>query len=207
MSVRSFRTSSIRTGEKRSKFWDQSAVVLNPAFDSIASANGTGAGTVTFSNIPQTYQHLQLRLLIRSDNAFSSVSVPVMRFNNSSTSSTYRTHRLYGDGVSAIAEAPAQAQSQFNDLLAGTSAEAAANIMGVAIIDIHDYANTSKNTTVRVFTGHSLNSTETTWERVQLASGVWLNTSAVTEINLIMDQAAGWGSQSRLSLYGIKAAA
>jgi len=69
------------------------------------------------------------------------------------------------------------------------------------IIDILDYTNTSKNTTVRGFAGI----TGTTTPKIELKSGAWLNTSAVSSVTLFRS-GLPFVSGSRFSLYGIKGA-
>jgi hypothetical protein len=62
MGIRNLSTASISTGTKRSKFWDQSAVVVTNDFELIATAVPTsnGQSEVIFSSIPSTYTHLFL---------------------------------------------------------------------------------------------------------------------------------------------------
>jgi len=61
-------------------------VIMPGSYESIASASGTGSsGTITFSSIPSTYTHLQIRGIGR--NSYPSTQVNV-RFN-SDTGSNY----------------------------------------------------------------------------------------------------------------------
>ena len=92
MAIRKLSNSSIITGTKSSKFWDQET--FPGYFESIATINGTGAsGTLTFSSIPSTYAHLQIRGILRSDGAGTGGVFPNMRFNND-TSSNYSRHNM-----------------------------------------------------------------------------------------------------------------
>ena len=56
--------------------------------------------TVTFSNIPQTYTHLQLRSIARGTATGTSGVDLYLTFNNNTTG--YNGHQLYGDGASAF---------------------------------------------------------------------------------------------------------
>jgi hypothetical protein len=67
------------------------------------------------------------------------------------------------------------------------------------IIDIHDYASTTKNKTTRMFGGIDKNGSG----EVSLFSGLWRNTSAITSINIYMSS-GNWTTDSTFSLYGIK---
>jgi hypothetical protein len=66
-------------------------------------------------------------------------------------------------------------------------------------MDILDYGVTTKNTTMRALNGgHEYN-----W--IALASGVWMNTAAVTSITFNMPlTSANFVSGTRFSLYGIR---
>ena len=174
------------------------------AFESIASATGTGSsGTITFSSIPATYQHLQIRCLIRCDEAANAYRDLRIRLNGD-TGTTYNAHLLYGDGTAVTATERATANT-YTYITAGLDAYprdlVTANVMGVAIIDIHDYASTSKNKTTRHFVGVDANGAG----RVQLSSGLWRSTSAVTSVSII-SEAGNWTTASQFALYGIKGA-
>jgi hypothetical protein len=169
-------------------------------FQSIATANGTGAsGTITFSSIPSTYTHLQLRMLTRDSFVTTGVDYVKLRFN-SDTGTNYARHVLSGDGATATATGGITLD---NILLYGHPLGSnAANIMGSYIVDVTDYANTSKNKTVRSFSGCDLNGSG----NVYLTSGLWLNTNAISTITI---DAGGifFTTSSTFALYGIKAAA
>ena len=69
----------------------------------------------------------------------------------------------------------------------------------MSIIDIIDYASTTKNKTVRAFFGLDLNGSGS----VTLGSGLWMNTNAITDIN-INAAADPMAAGSTFALYGIK---
>lgn len=169
------------------------------AFDSIATSTGTGSsGTITFSSIPGTYQHLQLRCVMRNDNGADTGMGNITIQFNSDTGSNYTRHYIRGDGASVTVDGRAsQSSAQSAQSVAGGGTTS--NIMGVSIIDIHDYANTSKNKTVRYFDGVDLNGSG----RIGLGSGLWMSTSAITSITLTLNS-SNFTTTSRISLYGIK---
>jgi hypothetical protein len=165
------------------------------AFESIASATGTGSSnTITFSSIPSTYQSLQVRVLGRSTGGTDNV---VMTLQYNSTAMT-RGHWLRGDGSTASAGA-----NNFPIYLPANNVTA--NVMGVAIIDIHDYASTTRNKTARYFGGWDGNNVYTTNEMVQLSSTFLDNTAAVSSISLVLTTGS-WSTNSTIALYGIKGA-
>jgi len=68
------------------------------AFESIASASGTGSsGTITFSSIPSTYQHLQIRGTADSSGAGTQQDLFITL--NGVTSASYTWHQVRATGV------------------------------------------------------------------------------------------------------------
>lgn len=170
------------------------------AFESIASATGTGSsGTITFSSIPSTYKHLQIRWNARID---TNVTTQNLRMQvNADTGSNYAIHWLYGDG--STADVTGSASATFMHILAGTAgASATANIMGVGILDILDYSSTTKNKTVKINPGTDLNGSG---GYVSVCSGLWISTSAITSISLY-PPSGNFTTASTFALYGIKGA-
>lgn len=171
------------------------------SYESIASASGTGSSaTITFSSIPSTYQHLQIRGIARNTNASNRADLGIRL--NGDTGSNYAQHNLYGNGSSASAGSNTGGTSAFVGWT--TAANATADIMGAAIIDILDYNSTTKNKTIRAFVGEDLNSA-TTDATVWLASGLWLNTNAITSLSLYA-AFGNFNTQTTFALYGIKGA-
>jgi hypothetical protein len=122
----------------------------------------------------------------------------LMNFN-SDTGNNYSDHMLYGDGSSVTA----LNYASFPGILINrwSNAAFAANIFGVGVADILDYANTNKNKTVRTLAGWDSNGAG----RIVLNSGAWLNTNAVTSITLTFSNGNS-AQYSSFALYGIKVA-
>jgi hypothetical protein len=79
-----------------------------------------------------------------------------------------------------------------------------ASTFGASIISIQDYASTTRNKTVRGFSGSEANTASANFY-VVLNSGLWLNTSAITSITMLPGQTA-FKAGSTFALYGIKGA-
>jgi hypothetical protein len=171
------------------------------AYDSIATTTVGSGGTasVTFSSISQTYTHLQIRWLMRSNRATGFNDALRVRFN-SDTGSNYSNHLLYGDGTGAYADAGTNTTSM--PLGYGSSNNNIASSFGAGVIDILDYANTSKYTTGRGLTGLSTNGAGD--ETIGLASGSWRNLNAVTSITIFPGTGTLFNEYSSFALYGIK---
>jgi len=161
-----------------------------------------GAANVTFSSIPSTYTHLQIRWISRDSAADTGVQNVVASFNSDTTYTNYRTHYITGDGSSASA-GDLQLSGLYASAGLNVSNNATANIFGVGIIDILDYKNTNKYKTVRTLTGIDLNGSG---GQVRLASSLWMNTAAISNIVLNVRSSGNFTQYSQFALYGIKGA-
>jgi hypothetical protein len=155
------------------------------------------ASSVSFTNIPNTYKHLQIRVLGR--NTSTNSYALMMRFN-SDTASNYSSHRLDGNGTSASAVADSSVSAMYSNLMLPLSS-AGANTFGAGIFDILDYADTNKYKTIRTLFGFDNNGSG----QVGLGSGSWRSTSAVTSVQLV-PQNDSLAANSTFALYGIKGA-
>lgn len=200
MAVTKISNSGIKTGVLK---YD-SMLAGNAAYDPAATwliqrIAGTGsAGTITFSNIPSTYQHLQIRCLIRDTSGGTTTSPIAIRLNSDSNTANYAQHNLYGNGTSAVAVGNTNTDLYVGDW--SVNGSATASTAGVGIIDIHDYTSTTKNKTVRTFGGANNNSTSTSF-RVNLGSGLWINTNAVTSVSIV-NLFSNFSTSSTFALYG-----
>jgi hypothetical protein len=170
-------------------------------YESIATTTvgAGGTGTITFSSIPSTYTHLQIRGIVRA-NTGGSVGTDglVMRFNSDSGSNYTSSHVLYGTGATAAAGASATSQtSGFVVNFPGSGATSSS--FGVVVADVLDYANTNKYKTVRGLGGYDGNDTNGI---VTLRSFAWMSTSAVNTITL--SYYLDFAQYSSFALYGIK---
>jgi hypothetical protein len=174
----------------------------NPAFspssyESIASATGTGSsGTITFSSIPATYKHLQIRLIARSSESAAQTNYEMQI--NGDTGSNYARHNLRAVGAS-VASSGVASQTSIA-VCAMAAANSPANTVSPKIIDIVDYASTTKYKTVRIVEGQ-VNATY--GGQVHYRSGLWQNTAAITSITLFVT-GYNFTTQSSFALYGIK---
>ncbi len=166
-------------------------------FESIATVTvaAGGSATVSFTSIPGTYQHLQIRYLAANEGGAASDDPIYLRFNSDSTNANYRSHRLGGSGSGTVAD------SYQLPIAAATNGNGnAATYYAGGVIDILDYANTNKNTTVRSLSGWDSNGGGYVW----FMSELWMNTAAVTRIDLTTFSGSDYREHSRIALYGIK---
>jgi len=161
----------------------------------------SATGAVTFSNIPSGYQNLQIKAYSRGDYnpGANTTGTLYMRFNGDSTTTNYYNTYFRSDGYSI-----SNGNSQATGLATMTStlplSQALASTFGFNMIDIMDYASTTKSKTWKAIGGVNQNVAATNANFSAVNSGIWVPTSAITSITLLTDgnHVAG----SRFDLYG-----
>ena len=172
-------------------------------YESIATVNvgSGGVSSITFSDIPSTYTHLQLRYIGKGTSSLGGYPTgSFLRFNDDNATN-YSSHNLRGNGSSVAAGANV-GETYMNEVIIPGLDGWGSTIFGVGILDILDYANTNKFKTVRSLNGAENNSTGT----VYFSSSNWRSTSAITKITLNIDATytTNYAQYSTFSLYGIK---
>jgi hypothetical protein len=185
------------TGEYSSASGSATPIELT-SFESIATVALSGSqSTITFSSIPQTYKHLQLRLLGRTDRASADDYFSV-RFNSDNTAANYRGHYLIGEGANVYSGDHGNDYAIYGRL---TGASASSNMFGVGVIDMLDYTNTNKYKTGRNFGGQDINgSAAYAWN----GSSLWMSTSAITSFVIYPGAGSNFVQYTHAALYGIK---
>jgi hypothetical protein len=163
-------------------------------YESIATATPNGT-SVTFSSIPNTYKHLQIRAISRTSRNDAYVDGMYLRFNGSS--SAYSWHWLNGTG-SATGVLGYPNETNIVASYWGADAQTIANVFSASIWDILDYASTTKTKTTKCFFTYDSNDAG----NVTFTTGNWRNTSAVTSITLFAEGTFTAGTH--IALYGIK---
>ena len=172
------------------------------SYDSIATTTvgAGGAASITFSSIPSTYRHLQIRGIMRVASGTAGTDDMLIQFNGITTS-TYSKHALYGTGSTAGANGTGTVTSAFAARAAIPRSGITASVFGTFVIDILDYADANKYKTVRSLAGSDSNDTNGV---VSLASGSWQSTSAVNSITLFDENSYNFVQYSQFALYGVK---
>ena len=192
-------TASNSTGSSPASAASSSLTLANVGnYESIGSVTLTSAiSTISFTSIPATYTHLQIRGICKGTAEDGNVQSIFGRFN-SDTGSNYARHFINGSGSAAAANGFASQTSMFFGTLINATAT---SVFASNVIDILDYANTNKYTTTRSLSGTDTNGTG----YVQFMSGLWMNTAAVTSIT-ILPNSDNFAQYSSFALYGIKGA-
>ena len=148
-----------------------------------------GASSITFSSIPSTYTHLQIRGICQI------ASDPGLNFywNGDTTHSNYYAHGLLGNGSSA--SAGNYSSNPF--LIYNTSSGSA---FGAFVIDLLDYTNTQKYKVSRSLHGNDNNGSG----YINLFSGLYKSTSAITSLTIQNEYSNTIAQYSSFALYGVK---
>jgi hypothetical protein len=176
------------------------AFELVGSYDSLATVTlSATTASVTFAGIPSSYKHLQIRMLAKTDRATYSIDSAKFQLNGD-TGSNYAWHRVLGDGSSAAAYSAASTAFMQADGLAAQGT----NIFGAMIVDILDYANTSKYKTARMLGGEDENGTTYGGGVIAFNSSLWQNTAAISSIKIFPGAGTNFLQYSSFALYGVK---
>lgn len=152
---------------------------------------GAATNVVTFTTVPTTYKHLQ----IRATMSCTSVNNMFMRVGNGSidTGANYTWHQLFGDGATPYSNGNASGTFCYIGYNFNTAHP------NPSIIDLLDYSSTVKAKSFKTIAGTESNG----GGYAQLWGGSWVNNSA---INTISFETGGgnFNTDSVFALYGIK---
>jgi hypothetical protein len=189
---------SIKTGTISRSMLVGNSPYSPPAFNSIATTTlSASTGWINFSSIPQTYKHLQIRIMGRCLQGGSAQSDVSCVLNNDQTSS-YSWHRVRGN--TSTADATGSATQAYANIGFVPTNGYTANIFGVLIVDIYNYTSTTQNKTIKAQGGFEADGSGISG----LFSGLWQKTNAVTDLSFSnQNNAYDWTAGTIISLYGI----
>jgi hypothetical protein len=170
--------------------------LYSASYESIATVTADGSSaSLTFSGIPQTYKHLEIRGIGQASYSSNDWGTVGVRFNND-TAGNYTRHGLNGNG--STASTYGINGTSFADIGNGAYLNTGSSV-GISVIAILDYTNPNKYTTARGLSGVDNNGIGA----VGIASGVWTSTAAITSVTLFQ-QNASFTNKTTYALYGIK---
>jgi hypothetical protein len=196
-------------------FWAAAGgVAAATDYELIQTVNITTGGVTTISlgalgTIPQTYKHLQMRFTYQVNTGSSSQYQLVIAPNGDGSTSDNAFHWLLGDGSTVRSQAGSNVTATRYGLINYPQTEiTGGNITPSSfqsqfvggIVDFLDYSSTTKNKTIRAFSGHTIGGTN----NVTLASMLYSETTAINAIFMYAANAPAFTVGSRFSLYGIK---
>jgi len=186
-------------------------------FESIATVlvGASGASQIDFTGIPQTYKHLQIRIMAQTNSTDWNYIVDdgYLRVGNGSidSGSNYSWHNILAAGTNpSISPQSSSSTTRINWGQSGgvMTNIADGNMFGVCVIDILDYRNPYKNKTIRTMGGSDSNGItyNNIAARLGLSSGLWMNTSSIDSIRLLPGNATNpkFLQNSHFALYGVR---
>lgn len=197
------QTSLQNAFQKYNNVWDGRSAV--GSMDAIATytVGASSVSNITFSSIPATYTHLQLRAMTRMTRSGQNGAASAIQLNGDTVTTYYRSFVLEGTNTTVSPGYYTDAGPSIYGIRAldatGTNS---ANFFGPTILDIADYTNTNKKKTLKSLTGYD--STSATDKDLRLYGGIWLQTSAINQIKIIPCYGSAFEPYSTFALYGIK---
>lgn len=163
-------------------------------FESIETKYITSAtSSITFTNIPNTYKHLQIRGMY-----FTSAQYPDglrVRINNDSATNKYNTQYMYNTG-SGQSSATVDNSSGYH-LAAGNRGDT--TYPAVFLYDLNDYTSTSKFKSGHIMQGLAINDAD----RISfIAATTYESTSAISSIEIFVST-GNINANSHFALYGV----
>lgn len=158
-----------------------------------------GVSLVTFSSLPQTFAHLHLRVSAQCSYADAGGPGQIFMNFNSDTGANYTRHELLGNGSAAVSAGYATGSYNYVSIQRFLYTSSSPNTFGASLVDIFDYTKTTKFKTTRNVGGFDNNGSG----EVALASSLWINTSAISRIDLTPISGNTFKQNSRFDLYGL----
>lgn len=174
-------------------------------FESIATVTTTSSqSSAVFTNIPQTYKHLQIRILSRGTKT-ANTDGQYMRYNDSTSGYVFGGGRFMGtnNGSGTLTESPWIGVSTAGVTIGQlVQANATSQVRNATVIDIPNYASTNNYKISKAIDGFNSNGTAGTY--VGMFSGMWQNTSAITKIEVFPGAPSSYPANCVIALYGIR---
>lgn len=175
--------------------------LVTGSYESIATYTlSSPQSAVTFSSIPSTYKHLQVRISARNNRSVGDQASGFWEANGDTNNGNYTTYILSGNGTSTLS-CNAYGTGSYTGLSTLTPSSNVTSVQGVIIYDFLDYANTNKYKTARCMNGWEVQGTGSMY----YSSNLWLSFNAITSLSFTVP-GYNWSTNSKFALYGIKGA-
>ena len=161
------------------------------SFDSIATSTAASGTAWTFSSIPSTYTHLQLRLFMTTGTGNVH-----LRFNGS-TGTLYGYSNVETNGSGSVSTGT---NSTDRIYINGTNYNIGNSTGAAFLVNIYNYANTNTNTYVTTQAGYYDGASN---RMVSYGYGLWQSTAVIDSLTITTSGSSAVSGQS-LALYGIK---
>lgn len=169
-------------------------------FESIQTFNSSYAQSVTFSSIPQTYKHLQIRVNGRSSDGNSEGSFIIII--NSDETQKYNDTNMnlkYEGGFASSVGGSVNNYALYNQSLPAEAGRAGRS--GFVIVDFYDYKDTSKYKSMSSRHGIAIGQQQNS--AVRQNHMLYKSTNTITSITIKCGNGANFFN-TQIALYGIK---
>ena len=188
------------------------STISTSSYESIqtVTVGSGGAADITFSSIPSTYKHLQIRAIAQSDRGTYGIDNLGIQVGNGSidTGANYSWHGVYSRYDSGTTpQSNGGANDTYIRLDYSSVGTGVSNSFGANIIDFLDFSNTSKYKTVRTLGVNEINGLIAGYGGgIGLYSGSWRSLSAITTLKFYPLYGSNFRQYTTFALYGIKGA-
>ena len=162
---------------------------------STVTVGSGGTSSINFTNIPQTYTDLVIKISGRTDRA-STYDYIKLKFNGSATS--YSERELYGNGGVAQSETNNSTTYGFGWIL--DAALATSSTFSNVDIYIPNYGSSN----YKSYSIDGVQENNATTALTAIVAGLWSNTSPITNISMESHVASNILQYSSATLYGIR---
>lgn len=156
-------------------------------------------GTFSFTSISGSYDHLELRMMLRSDRVGGATDSILIEFNADTTQTNYNS---IGDGYRGDTDGYLASDSAQNELGFVATENNGSNIYSAVFIRIPYYTDTDFDTVIEFRAGIASTGTDSFIRRGQMR---WNNTAAITRIDIAPVTGTNWVDGSVAELWGVRA--
>jgi hypothetical protein len=171
--------------------------MANPTLFQLATTTvgSGGVASVTFSNIPQVYTDLLIKISGRSTRAAQIVDNLLIQVNGSASGFTYKNLSGTGSGIGTASYSSGYLS------LAVPASGATANTFS----NIETYIPNYTSASYKVFSTDGTGENNASNSQMDLNALLWSNTAAITSITAILsDTGSNFVQYSTFTLYGVR---
>lgn len=154
---------------------------------------GSATSTISFTGVSSAYTDIILAFALKSNSSNN----PTLRLTFNGSSTGYSGRQMYGNGVAPGSNNNTNAA--FISIARSAGSPTPSGETALLLLHVMDYTNTNKYKTI--FAQYNSNSTGG-----ELDVGLWQNTAAINQIDIVSPTSNDFAVGSVVTLYGIKAA-
>lgn len=179
------------------------------AFDFLETTRlSSDASSIELTNLnlyASDYKHLQLRISGKDGYNWAGTSYLKLNFNQNTSGGLYHWQEMYAWQDGATLRGISSTGNNYFNIESGWASDQSGNTnqFSQCIIDIYDFADTNKATTIKALSFANRVSASGT-AHPGLLGGVWGSTAAITQISLGSVVGANVKAKTSVSLYGWK---